>query len=1148
MEKFSLLKIVIILIFMMKIIQGQNNFNDDDYDNRKECENIFVCRLSSEIFSFLTKVLQIEEKISENFISVFFNSFVNEKSEIAENLMRTLNEYKMMIPYITNYMNELMKIDNKQMKDFINNMNINLQLKSEIEKNFKQLQISYEKFTKEEIKNADVFKREIMKNIKDIQEFLQNFIGTNYENNGVYTTIKNIIDEYSQIFTKINKEKNSKIDKKIKNENIVLMKKSQEIFKSFTSLDLEKINFKMQQFMFEIHSFYNKLMKNDMNEDSTLKMQMIEANKFFNVIQHLLNMLSTQEYKDFEFIGIKIKNCIDKFLHFFEAIKQETKNELNTTELYYNLKEKESNTEDSNIESLIYLQEKFEGKTNNFELELQKVSNEIELFCEFLKQESKLVQNNHLENYDQTNIEIENFIEEIKECIRMLEMYNYNDNLTIYFIQQILNNTEKFYDRTIECEISKELMPQNEILQFLNKIEELNEVLSLVEKQEKPDFVVNYDYFIINDEDSENEKIYNEEFFEKKSNETSFMSDQIETTTEYINEDLTTKYHSTENIYSLYLSKLDSLIKNFDENAYTYADMENLQRQISELIILKAKISDTNMQMEVDKLVEQAERLLERTRENFLKNYTRLQQLMNIVKEKMSEEKLGDIKVLDKNIEKEINELLPRMEVNYQIAAKSLLNEYKEFRKIMQKRNAAMIRLEKIAFELKEGNFTGKNKQIKSDIIEIAEIFNNTKYEKIVEVIFKKINLILKANKILNIADIILEASENEFQLNLEQIYSVKEKILVILETTKNIITKQRAYEIYQKLEARLKKYENEILEKLQNVSINLSPIESLDLEELKTLSVNLKSISKSIINKQIKMKVEKLLIKIKSIQQRFYEILDDLEFFNTALYIPSVKNDIQLLKSLLLVLTDLARFRDSSVISKVKELDSIIKKIIYDFEVKNELQEINRELINIEQAQTGSDVNDNIMKLQNLEIKIEEIEADEETENDVQEVLENIQQMRQDLPFKTTQLTKEKSGKILEVIVYEIISIIKHTISQIVDLDVQLTQLDQSNKSQFDVKMLNNETNRIALDMEKIYDQLTNMNLPSLSKEETELVSKNNGNIKSIIEQLISFNYLYNNSEMNGLYKSVLDNSKNFRNILNILENISKTTNENEL
>jgi regulator of replication initiation timing len=173
-------------------------------------------------------------------------------------------------------------------------------------------------------------------------------------------------------------------------------------------------------------------------------------------------------------------------------------------------------------------------------------------------------------------------------------------------------------------------------------------------------------------------------------------------------------------------------------------------------------------------------------------------------------------------------------------------------------------------------------------------------------------------------------------------------------------------------------------------------------------------------------------------------------------------------------------------------------------------------------------------MRLQNLEIKSEEIEADDKSEDDVREVLDNINQRRRALPLKKTQLAEaDKGAKVLKLIVDEIFSVISHMLPQIADLDMQLTQLERSNKSQF-VALKNqrdtlvNETNRIFMEMERIREALALIILPPVDENENEMVittRNNDGNTTVVIDQLLSVNYLFNDSQTSALYYSTIKN-----------------------
>jgi hypothetical protein len=370
------------------------------------------------------------------------------------------------------------------------------------------------------------------------------------------------------------------------------------------------------------------------------------------------------------------------------------------------------------------------------------------------------------------------------------------------------------------------------------------------------------------------------------------------------------------------LSVYESFIKNFNENSGTHADLESLQRKVSKLIIMREKISSENMQMEIDKLVEQAKHLLERTRANYLKNYTRLQQLMNIVKEKMSEELVyrGDMEALDKHIV-EINALLPRMEEKSQVAARSLLDSYEDFQRLMEERNAAMIKLQNIGVELKEGNFTGDNERVKAEIARIAEIFRNTEYSKTIEAIGNRANLIIKANEILSIAEDILNVPEEDFLSNLEQINTLKEQILIIIKTTKNIITRERARVVFKMLVTRLEAHENVIMAKLENISTTLSHPETIDLQQLIAFTENLQSLRKVNVSKEILAKIDELLRQAKWIEENFEAIKKGLRELESSLEEPTNDDDIEDLKSYLGVLIDLSRFHDLSIIAMVSLL-----------------------------------------------------------------------------------------------------------------------------------------------------------------------------------------------------------------------------------
>jgi hypothetical protein len=212
---------------------------------------------------------------------------------------------------------------------------------------------------------------------------------------------------------------------------------------------------------------------------------------------------------------------------------------------------------------------------------------------------------------------------------------------------------------------------------------------------------------------------------------------------------------------------------------------------------------------------------------------------------------------------------------------------------------------------------------------------------------------------------------------------------------------------------------------------------------------------------------------------------------------------------------------------------------------VKSRLKEINKELIKIEQTQTGSDINDNIMRLQNLEIKAEEIQADDETE----EVLENIHQMGETtLPLNATQLAGGGGGaKALEVIADEIIEIAERIGPQIVDLDKQLAQLEQSNNNrQFAAAVrglkirsdtLAIATHQIVLDLEGVRGELEHDSTAMPDTNETEeILAQNNGSTTAIIDQLFGLNNSLNDSQLSASYVTIMERVRDMQRVQSAL------------
>lgn len=793
-------------------------------------------------------------------------------------------------------------------------------------------------------------------------------------------------------------------------------------------------------------------------------------------------------------------------VHVGNASKQELQNLINEIQLFY---QKTISTIDD------YNREIFKTNMDNLIMEIQQIY------------ETQL--NNKLGDFDssQFKIELENWMSKFQNFyLKMIQIDTDNDDgmmkLLRVEIEQLTKKIRHYYDNTFN-------------------VAAINTLATTTSTTTEND--IDFESFFTTTE-SEMENLVFITATSKNIIETTTTKQSIEAPQESLE-------------ISIELEELKIYVSNFNEISFTYSDLQVLNQKTSNLINLSAKASGANTKMAIDKLIERANNLRERTQKIYLKNYSRLQQLMNIVKSQMNVELVyeGDMEMLDKHIE-EINVLLPRMEVAYQSQANAFLRHYKDFKELMVSRNTAIIMLRNISMVLKYENLSNisekKFDEFRIHLQGMERLFEKTEYFKVVEKVFKQLNMTIKTNYVFTVAERVLNAADDDFKSNLFKMYKLKDKLAVIAQTTKNEIAKHKAMQLLAQLDTRIKYFqkhqETVLMEKLMVIEKSLVHPESLSLKQLKIVSENLIAISKSVESELIKLKIEELMIKIREIQQTFQRIHIKFIEIERKISLPSTEDDLNELRSLLEFVLTFENFNEASIAIQAKELDASIKNLIYDYQMRNQMKEANHGLIEmtqtIEHTQTGpgrSEINDNIMKLQNLEIMLE----DDDT--DVQDVLEHIH--RSQLDDKSFDI--RTNAKMLEIIVDNVLKHIYPVIvSKLVEFEKQLIKLEQFNDSQVILSkfrsqndILTNDTNRILMDLKDTREELMKMNLPPLKADAaaSEIIRSYNGT-SDIINQLLKLNNLLKDSQTSALYKATLKNVQDVEQIESALNETFNT------
>lgn len=208
----------------------------------------------------------------------------------------------------------------------------------------------------------------------------------------------------------------------------------------------------------------------------------------------------------------------------------------------------------------------------------------------------------------------------------------------------------------------------------------------------------------------------------------------------------------------------------------------------------------------------------------------------------------------------------------------------------------------------------------------------------------------------------------------------------------------------------------------------------------------------------------------------------------------------------------------ESSIYKKAIELDEIIKALIKENQIKNEINKVNLALnkknTSLETAQSGNEINNNMMELKTLEMKIDSMDGNEEYSEDIEKLKQNISQLKRSFPKKRAKTAIRRNAKVLFTIVNDFINSMNAD-----NLNNQFLKLEQLSSSRFDLTSLKtrkdfiiNDYNRISSDLSDIRQKLIGLDVPAMNLQEDTLIKSYN-DASDVMEVLAGLDNLLKDS-----------------------------------
>jgi len=463
----------------------------------------------------------------------------------------------------------------------------------------------------------------------------------------------------------------------------------------------------------------------------------------------------------------------------------------------------------------------------------------------------------------------------------------------------------------------------------------------------------------------------------------------------------------------------------------------------------------------------------------------------------------------------------------------------------------SLTRLEEISRNLREENFTEndmiKVENYKTEIVGLINHFRDTKYYKSAQNVYNELLSLAKTLEVFKIANSIVNS--NDTTESIEYIETLRTKLDIIMNFYKN--KSQFIVEKAEELKEQLKMISDqihsqnpEVPQELLTINKTYSNPENYNLKFLNEAKYNLTSITYALKTIESTKLANDLLRNVQILINQIYQTQQELKVMESFIKIPSNDTELTKLNEYRQELSALRTQPEPSIYKKAIELDESIKKVIKEYQIKAEINEVNLALdkmnVSLEAAQSGNEINSNMMELKNLEMRIESLDVNEE---DIEKIKQSIKQIQ----MENVRVAVRNDARVLYTIVNEFINVMKGTQADIDNMNNQFLKLEQLNSSQFDLSSLNARKSLIIHDYNRIYRDLSDIRM---RLEHFGFASANNqalnqirdfNDISEVLEFLSGLDHILKDSNTSKLYMKTFKNVQEVEQLRDAIKNIFK-------
>lgn len=379
-----------------------------------------------------------------------------------------------------------------------------------------------------------------------------------------------------------------------------------------------------------------------------------------------------------------------------------------------------------------------------------------------------------------------------------------------------------------------------------------------------------------------------------------------------------------------------------------------------------------------------------------------------------------------------------------------------------------------------------------SETLQLLEVLNGTQhYQKAIELRESILNITnhMKTIKILD---------SNYKNMTYIEHQQAIEKLKNIAETTKNFEVKNLAEQLLSKIhhenaDKKVKKY-------LANLSEKLAVRGALKVIALHRVAYKMHFYKK--LNDSIGKEATIILNRINEIVEESSKASAILDKIEHKLKAPSNKDELNQLEAHREKLTDVANsIYDLSIAENAKSLIEAIDKLVMEFKVGREIDNITSELNRLNQS-LESNESDNSIKmeikhlseLENSAVEIDKNVATQEKHDNIKVIMNNISSMKRRLPFKTAKIAQRNEAKILIKIINGFLEGCLPTMrDQIVNATEDFGELLENDVERFDVSglkrrlnIVRSEQNYVKGQFESIRNKLMNFQFTAIEQNQT--------------------------------------------------------------